>query len=410
MKRILLITSVLPWPLRRNGGAQRTALLRDALARHGRVDILAVGGSTLRESTPEFDRQLAEQNVVGCVVRQPVQEKTPWYLPGPLGSVRRVVRQYVSHYEADPQASTLLDQLMQTNCYELVVSRYLQPAMQCGLARYANVPSVLDFDDIDWLTLAAQISAKPWGGITGPRASRRVLAEVTAVGELALQKFNAVFVTSEEDARQIPRDSTVLPNIPFTDRPDGWLEPLAPAEPSEELLFVGDLQFPPNREGLDRFLTRVWPAVRQQRPRAVLSIVGRGLADADRSRWAQVAGVNVIGFAPDLQECYRRCAMTVVPIYFGGGTKIKVLESLAYGRMVVTTPEAMRGYASLEAEAAVAVAGSDADFAAHVVRLLNDAPLRAAMAGRGRALVEQAFSPDRFQRVVDQTLQNLEST
>lgn len=400
MKRILLITSVLPWPLRRNGGAQRTALLRDALARHGTVDVLAVGGKMLREETPDFDAKLVARNVVGCVVRPEIAPRRPWFLPGPLGSVSMTVRKYVRDYEIDEVAAAKFDQLMKANRYDLIVSRYLTPALQCGVNRYANVPTILDFDDIDWLTLAAQIAAKPWKGLTGKFASKRVLSSITGIGQLALQQFTRVFVTSQEDATLLPRESTVLPNIPFGDSPD-WLSPLDANPGSEELLFVGDLQFPPNRDGLDRFLAKVWPLVKVTRSAATLSIVGRGLSDADRAKWAQSPGVTVIGFAEDLEACYRRCAMTVVPIYFGGGTKIKVLESLAYGRAVVTTPQAMRGYAGL---AGVAIGDDDSAFARAVADLLANPAKRAEMAVAGRIAVEQDFSPGRFGIVVENVL------
>lgn len=400
MSRILLITSVLPWPLRRNGGAQRTALLRDALARHGTVDVLAVGGKMLREDAPDFDAKLASQNVVGCVVLPEQSPRRPWFLPGPLGSVSMTVRKYVRNYEIDATAAAKFDELMRAHRYDLIVSRYLTPALQCGVNRYAHVPTILDFDDIDWLTLAAQIAAKPWKGLTGKFASKRVLASVTGIGQLALQQFSSVFVTSMEDAALLPRESTVLPNIPFSDSPD-WLSPLEPSPASEELLFVGDLQFPPNRDGLDRFLTSVWPLVKVTRSAATLSIVGRGLSEADRAKWSRSPGVNVIGFADDLAACYRRCALTVVPIYFGGGTKIKVLESLAYARAVVTTPQAMRGYAGLPG---VAVADDDAGFAAAIADLLTNPAKRAKMAADGRAAVEIDYSPARFGMVVENVL------
>lgn len=403
MKRILLVTSVLPWPLRRNGGAQRTALLRDALARHGTVDVLAVGGPMLRENTPDFDAKLAAQNIVGCVVMPDQAPRRPWYLPGPLGSVSMTVRKYVRNYEIFAPAAAKFDELMKLHRYDLIVSRYLQPALQCGVERYANIPTVLDFDDIDWLTLAAQIAAKPWNGVTGKISAKKVLARITGIGQLALQQFNCVFVTSDEDAMLLPRDSTVLPNIPFSDSPD-WIAPLEPKTASEELLFVGDLQFPPNRDGLDRFLTKVWPLVKANRSAATLTIVGRGLSDKDRAKWSQSPGVNVVGFAEDLVACYRSCALTVVPIYFGGGTKIKVLESLAFARAVVTTPQAMRGYAGLPG---VAVAADDAKFAEAIVKLLADPAERQKMADAGRSAVERDFSPARFGLVVEGVLKKV---
>ena len=403
--RILLLTSVLPWPLRHNGGAQRTALLRDALARHGTVDLLLLAPA-LKEAPPD-QAKLAEQNIVGYVERPDALPRKPWYLPGPLGSVSATVKKYAAQYEPDAPAMKRFDELMAANRYDLLVSRYLQPAMQTAIERYPNVPTLLDFDDIDWLTLKSQIAAKPWGGLTGKIAAKRTLDRMTELGQAGLSRFTKVFVTCEEDEMLLSRPVTVLPNIPFSGTAGQWLDALPPVHESRELLFVGDLQFPPNRDGLDRFLARVWPLVRASVADAALTIVGRGLSDVHRAKWSQSPGVNVIGFAADLQACYRSCAMTVVPIYFGGGTKIKVLESLAYGRTVVTTPEAMRGYAVLESENAVAVAPTDEAFAKQIARLLKDAAERDAMAQRGRATVEQFFSPARFTQIVDDTLKSL---
>lgn len=403
-RRILLVTSVLPWPLRRNGGAQRSALLKKALEKWGEVDVYAIGGSALRENTPEFDEQLKEQNVVECIVRQSLKVSAPWYLPGPLGSAYAVEQKYAANYASEPATAARTQTLIRERRYDLVIGRYLQPVMQSGAIK-VDVPKILDFDDIDHLTLQAQIAAKPWTGLGGKLGAKRSIARVTDICTTALKQFQTVFVTSEEDRAALSVPTKVLPNIPFADDLQQWLQPLPPATESRELLFVGDLQFPPNREGLDHFIAKVWPLIRANVEDAMLTIVGRGLSEEMRAKWSAIAGLNVVGFAPDLEECYRRCAMTVVPIYFGGGTKIKVLESLAFGRTVVTTPQAMRGYADLAATPpSVAVAGTDEEFAGAAVRLLREPALRDSMAQRGRAIVEQSFSPARFQAVVDGAL------
>jgi glycosyltransferase involved in cell wall biosynthesis len=404
--RTLLLTSVLPWPLRRNGGAQRTALLKRALEQHGPVDVLAVGGPMLRdEADPHFDSKCAAWGVLACVVVKPHIGKTPVYLPGPLGNLWRTVRGYESAYEPDPAAAALMARHMATGKYDLIVSRYLLPAMQCDALRHGR-RVILDFDDIDHAAFAHALAAKPWGGLGGRIGSTLVQRKLDRIVTTAVGAFGAVTVTSEEDRAYLPpaaKPAVVLPNIAYSDSRAGDLPALPPADESREALFVGDLQFPPNREGLDRFCEKVWPLVRTAVPDATLSIVGRGLTDRDRARWAAVAGVNVIGFAEDLTECYRRCAMTIVPTYFGGGTKIKVLESLAFGRTLATTPHAMRGYAPLAegTPPAVAVADTDADFAEACTHLLQHPALRNAMAARGRAVVEADFSFAKFSGIVE---------
>ena len=91
-----------------------------------------------------------------------------------------------------------------------------------------------------------------------------------------------------------------------------------------------------------------------------------------------------------------------MPTFFGGGTKIKVLEALQYERAVVTTEHAMRGYRALNADAPTVWVASDiAGIADGCITLLKDAPLRRDMARRGKIAVDRMFSFDRFQKVVD---------
>src|SRR6187549_2099681 len=105
MNRILLITSTLPWPLRRNGGGQRTALLRRALRKHGEVDILAIGGSQLLDAdvTPEA---LAEHGVAGCFVRESTRaiEPPPWYAIGPLAGLHELLESWRNRFRPEPAA------------------------------------------------------------------------------------------------------------------------------------------------------------------------------------------------------------------------------------------------------------------------------------------------------------------
>lgn len=401
--KTLLVTSVLPWPLRKNGGGQRSALLKKALERFGPVDVFAVGGTALKENTPEFDTLLPSQNVVACIVRNPPTDHLPVWGFGPFKQLARTIRQYQFHYELDPAVHDQLQSVLkQHGPYDLIVGRYLQPVIQSGADQVNNIPKLLDFDDIDWQTLGSSIREKPWPGLGGKIGAAQVLFRVKRACQKTLERFDHIFITSEEDQKLLDRPATVLPNIPFADNESVRIDALESDPESKRVLFVGDLQFPPNREGLDRFLTRIWPEVVKQVPEAVIDIVGRGLTPERADRWGKIQGTSVVGFAEDLMSFYKRCAFNVVPVYFGGGTKIKVLESLAYGRTVVASSHAMRGYGCLtENDPAVAVAESDDDFIHACIRLLTDPGLREVMARRGKQIVEQMFSFTRFASIVE---------
>jgi hypothetical protein len=410
MSRILFITSVLPWPLRRNGGGQRSALLLRALRNWGTVDTLAIGGDALYDDsvTPEM---LESAGIAGCFKRQPMSPRPSRWMLGPLSGLHQRLETWRGRYRSDPAAASWLSQRAAAHRYDLVVVRYLASGCQSGLEEESalrGVPRVLDFDDIDWQALAAHLAHDPWPGIKGRIGASLVMRELRRTCQRSLDQYRHVWVTSAEDARLLAgRACSVLPNIPFVEEGDEQHISFEQAS-GHEAMFVGDLQFPPNRDGLERFLTRAWPIVREHVADAVFHIVGRGLREQQRNRWSAIPGVRVVGFADDLGAYYARSAFSVVPVYFGGGTKIKVLEALTHGRTVVTTEHAMRGYASLQAGGeSVAVASDDAGLARWCIRLFEDLALRQAMARRGADVVASQFSFAKVRSVVDATLSPL---
>ena len=166
-RRVLLISSVLPWPLHRNGGAQRTALLRRALRDAGcDVDVLAV----IPQPAPPLP-DAAELGHHGVVAYLPVELEPhgkPRGLPGPLGMPARLRRQWRHRYAPAPAVVDWLTP--RADAYDAIYVRYLQTALVAGLDRRDPAtppPVVLDLDDVDWLTLQSRFAAQPWPGLGG---------------------------------------------------------------------------------------------------------------------------------------------------------------------------------------------------------------------------------------------------
>ena len=119
----------------------------------------------------------------------------------------------------------------------------------------------------------------------------------------------------------------------------------------------------------------------------------------------KVAGVVPVGFVADLTSAYRECAFTVAPIFSGGGTNIKVLESLAFGRACVLTEHAHRGYQkTLRHLESVYVAKSAAEMTAGCVELLGKPALCETMGKQGAGIVSEHFSFEAFSKVVEATV------
>ena len=412
--RALLVSSVLPWPLHRNGGAQRTDLIRQALQAAGyQVDILAAipsGDSDL----PSAD-ELYDNGVVGAFfvdIAPPSRGRLGLAglgaLISPLRARRLMKHRYAPHATVSRWIAEHLGE------YGLIVARYLQTALLCGLDRRnpAEPPPVwVDLDDLDWLTLADRLRAQPWPGVMGRLGMAAAISFVRKRCQRALPAFNGLFVTSEQDRQELAalgHQAALLPNIPYVDPADP--ERLAPLPPppqdSRELLFLGDLQFPPNITGLEWFLRECWEQVRAAVPDATLRVVGRGLSEADRAAWGRMPGVEIVGFTTDIRGEYARCACTIAPIHWGGGTKIKVVESAALGRVCVVAPHALRGFEPLAEPPSpcILVGTTPEHFAAAVIDLLRSAFHRAELGLNGPVMVQRGYNLEAFAAAVAKAL------
>lgn len=107
-----------------------------------------------------------------------------------------------------------------------------------------------------------------------------------------------------------------------------------------KLLFLGKMDWAPNRDGLQWFLQEVWPAI--DHDKFELHIVGSGDSSWGRELF-QSPGIKFHGFVKDLDAIYRNCDFSIIPIRYGSGTRIKVIESISKGVPVISTEMGVQG-------------------------------------------------------------------
>ena len=155
-----------------------------------------------------------------------------------------------------------------------------------------------------------------------------------------------------------------------------------------DLIFTGNMDYPPNRRGADWLTEQILPRVRSMRPETSCWIVGRA---ADR---LGVEGVHIAADVPDMFAFLRRARVAVAPV-FGAGTPWKTLEAAASGAAVVSTPWGLECY-----ELPGAVAADTEGFVDAILRLLGDETARRAQVdAMQEALAE--LSPARLGALVE---------
>jgi len=169
------------------------------------------------------------------------------------------------------------------------------------------------------------------------------------------------------------------------------------------LFFLGTLTWEPNIDGLEWFVADVWPLVKQRQPDAELVIGGNHPPQSLLDSAAADDALSVVGFVDDPEEYFTRARVSLAPLRFGSGMKLKVLEALTRGIPVVTTPIGAESIDAVDGEH-MFIADDAAGQADRVCRLLTEPDTWVAMRDAGRQLVRDRYTWDVVRRDFDAAL------
>lgn len=114
-------------------------------------------------------------------------------------------------------------------------------------------------------------------------------------------------------------------------------------ELKKKLLYVGSY-FAHNTTGLVWFIKNVMPYIEGE-----LTVIGKNMEKL-RDKLPVMKNVKIVGTVDDLKPYYLEADAMVMPIFMGGGMKIKTAEALMFGKTIFGSTEALEGYEVQEIE------------------------------------------------------------
>lgn len=207
----------------------------------------------------------------------------------------------------------------------------------------------------------------------------------------ALREFDSVWVCSKEDNLELKQQKDVRSSV-LTFPNTLYLPPLLPANSgSSSILFVGGMSYFPNVDAAGYFSNEILPLIIENTAAPVEFTIAGKTPKAEILALNDRDGIVVTGEVDSVKPFYASAHIVVAPIRFGGGTRIKILEAMAYGRLVITTKIGCEGLGVIHNEHVI-IADTAAEFARCCNHYLNDADARKPIIDRARHFVEQNYS------------------
>ncbi len=158
------------------------------------------------------------------------------------------------------------------------------------------------------------------------------------------------------------------------------------------LSFIGSLDWMPNLDGLDWFLKYVYPEIVRNYPNIKFHVAGRNTPQSIRDM--QSDHVLIHGEVDHAIDFINDHPIMVVPLLSGSGMRVKILEGMALGKVVISTAIGAEGIPAIHQES-ILIANSAAEFL-DCIKWLMDHPDRINRIGEhARIYISENFDQER---------------
>ena len=165
--------------------------------------------------------------------------------------------------------------------------------------------------------------------------------------------------------------------------------PVFEVEDKPTFYHIGSMNWMPNEEGIKWFLNNVWGDVVKRVPEAKLYLAGRNMP-----KWLlkknHKKNIEVVGEVPDAHEFVNQHNVAIVPLFSGSGMRIKIIESMALGKTVITTMIGAEGIQYTEFEDII-IADNEPKMVENICRLFKHPEEAEAIGLNARRLIEEVY-------------------
>lgn len=374
--QILMVSPYPPYPPR-SGGRTRLLNIYDGIARNHSLHLVCYRKSEDSVSAPWYGKHDGKVDMFHRASPSSIRSLIRYPLSGSI---------FASTYSSGNLKSRV-GNLLHTGQFDIIhcVASYLFR----NIPQEIDLPIVLEEPNLESLALRRHAAL-----LKSPIRKLVYYAESLALEALetrGAQLAERYIVASQTDmAHALERiSSEKIRLVPNGVDIDLYRYKQGIRSPSPLIIFLANFSYYPNVDAAKLLVTKILPLVVERIENVKLKIIGSG-ADHRLARLAQYPNVEVNGYTENIGAELAKAWVAVCPVRSGSGSRIKILEAMAVGTPVVSTPIGCEG---LPVAGGLHLMVTDVEtMASAIIEVVSDDELSERLASNSRALVEKKLT------------------
>lgn len=379
--RILQLCNKMPWPAK-DGYAIAVLNLSNAFADAGeQVSILAMNTTKHFVDPKKIPADLQRKLNLSFV---PVDNSVR--ASGALSSLLWN-RSYHLQRFISADFSNALEKLLKQNKYDIIQLEglYLCPYIEL-IRKHSKAKIVLRAHNVEHVLWERNASREK---SFLKRAYMTILARQLKEYEISvLNAFDALVPVSEPDAKVFAELGCTAPvHVCPVSFDNNMLNEKKETAEKDSLFFIGSLDWQPNIEGLEWFSEKVWDRIHAKHPALKFYIAGRN--GGERIAKLKSENVTLMGEVEDAHALMRSKEVMLVPLFSGSGMRVKIIEAMALGKIIVSTSIGAEGIVCTNGEN-ILIADTESEWMAQISWIMEN-PASALNLGKKAAQFAQTY-------------------
>jgi hypothetical protein len=333
-KAILFITTASYFPLT-DGKKQRTFFLIQALSSEYDIDVLYLGNHETKTVLEAQKANISNLYFLELATSKLLNLSIPNFLLS--NKLKKARVDFLNEYTA------LLQNLLTKNKYAFVFSRYVSPLFAFPFQQ--NLKVVCDIDDVYF---ELQKTKMKQNKNLFQKIKKNIFYYLGSSKIIQLyKKIDVALVVKNEDKKYDSlKNAICIPNLPFAYYNNHNIKKNHNYSNAKlRIGFIGKLSYEANYEGLYLFLQNIWQHLMNENLSLEFVIAGSGnLPVKIQNIICNNSNIIFLGYVDEVEKFWNEIDVLVVPIEFGAGSNIKIAEGLMYGKKIIATKFAAKGF------------------------------------------------------------------